>query len=253
MATTTAPLSSNCTAAIIIVGNEILSGRTRDANAYWLAQQLKTIGVMLRRILVIPDVVETIVAELNTLRAAHDYVIVCGGIGPTPDDVTRPAVAAAFGVPCEPHAEAVRILTAFYGARATPRRMTMAELPRGCALILNPYSGAPGCRMENVFVLPGIPELVEGMFPQVAACMRHGCLFEHEMRVTLGESEFADLMDEALTRFPAVDVGSYPSMHAQGWRCALVLKSADAAALEEARAWFCAGLEQRAQELAARA
>lgn len=244
--------SRNATAAIIIVGNEILSGRTRDANAYWLAQQLKKIGVMLRRIAVIPDVLETIVQEVNTLRRAHDYVIVCGGIGPTPDDVTRPAIAAAFGVPCEPHPEAVQILEQFYGERATPRRMTMAELPRGCQLIYNPHCGAPGCRMENVFVLPGIPELVEGMFPQIAQQMRHGSLYEHEMRVQLGESEFADLMDDALTRFPAVDIGSYPSWQGQGWRCSLVFKSADEAALNAARAWFEEALARRAEELAAR-
>lgn len=244
--------SRNATAAIIIVGNEILSGRTRDANAYWLAQELKKIGVMLRRIAVIPDVLETIVEEVNTLRRAHDYVIVCGGIGPTPDDVTRPAVAAAFGVPCEPHPEAVQILEQFYGARATPRRMSMAELPRGCHLIYNPHAGAPGCRIENVFVLPGIPELVEGMFPQIAQHMRHGSLYEHEMRVPLGESEFADLMDDALRRFPAVDIGSYPSWQGQDWRCSLVFKSADEAALNAARAWFEEALARRAEELAPR-
>jgi len=241
--------SRNATAAIIIVGNEILSGRTRDANAYWLAQQLKAIGVMLRRISVIPDVIETIVNEVNALRAAHEYVIVCGGIGPTPDDVTRPAIAAAFGVPCEPHPEAVQILKKFYGERATPRRMSMAELPRGCELIYNPHSGAPGCRMENVFVLPGIPELVEGMFPQIAQRLRHGSLYEHEMRVKLGESEFADVMEEALRRFPAVDMGSYPAWHGEGWRCSLVFKSADEAALNEARAWFEEALAHRAKEL----
>lgn len=240
---------SNATAAIIIVGNEILSGRTRDANAYWLAQELAKIGVLLRRISVIPDVFDTIVAEVNALRAAHDYVIVCGGIGPTPDDVTRPAVAAAFGVPCEPHAEAVQILNDYYGERATPRRLSMAELPRGCSLIYNPYSGAPGCRMENVFVLPGIPELVQGMFPQVAQAMRHGALYQCELRTNVGESEFADLMEAALAQFPSVDIGSYPSWKNREWRCTLVFKSTDAQALEQARAWFEAALARRAAEL----
>ncbi|MCX7848097.1 MAG: molybdopterin-binding protein [bacterium] len=240
---------ANATAAIIIVGNEILSGRTRDANACWLAQQLTKIGVLLRRISVIPDVRETIVAELNALRFTHDYVIICGGIGPTPDDVTRPAVAAAFGVPCEPHPEAVEILQRYYGERATPRRMSMAELPRGCELIYNPFSGAPGCRIDNVFVLPGIPDLVQGMFPQIAQVLRHGAWHECELRTQLGESEFADLMEAALGLFPGVDIGSYPSWQNHNWRCTLVFKSADAPTLQAAYAWFDDALTRRAQEL----
>ena len=239
----------NCTAAIIIVGNEILSGRTRDHNAWWLATELKKHGVVLRRISVIPDVIGIIVAEVNTLRSQMDYVIVCGGIGPTPDDVTRQAIAAAFGLPCVPHPEAVEILKRHYQDRLTDRRMVMAELPKDAKLIYNPHSGAPGCQVENVFVLPGVPELLEQMFPQVARMLKPGSVVEREFPVSMGESDFADVMDEALTRFPEVEVGSYPSLQDGKWRGALVIKGSDQAKVEEAEKWFRARLSQRAEEL----
>jgi molybdenum cofactor synthesis domain-containing protein len=235
----------NRTAAVIIVGNEILSGRTREANAYFLAKQCRALGIRLKRISVIPDEIETIVSELNALRAQWDYVIVCGGIGPTPDDVTRPAVARAFGLPCVPHAEALARLATHYGARSTPRRLVMAELPAGAELIDNPVTIAPGFRLENVFVLPGIPELVEAMFPQVANSMEHGDLHERELRIEIGESEFADLMEEAAARFPKVELGSYPTLSANAWRCALVVKSSDSEQMERAYEWLSAALAER--------
>jgi molybdenum cofactor synthesis domain-containing protein len=240
---------SNKTAAILIVGNEILSGRTRDKNACFLTCALKSIGVLVKRIVVIPDVVAQIVAEVNALRSTFDYVVVCGGIGPTPDDVTRPAVAAAFGVPCEPHAGAVCILHEYYQERITPRRLVMAELPRGAALIPNPTTGAPGFAVENVFVLPGIPALVEAMFAQVAARMEHAPFAEVEFPVALPESEFADVMDTAVARFPAVEIGSYPSCDGGTWRCALVIKGGDAIQVQHAREWLQAAIAERAENV----
>jgi molybdenum cofactor synthesis domain-containing protein len=239
----------NRNAAVIIVGNEILSGRTREANAYFLAKQCSMLGIRLKRVCVIPDEVDTIVAAVNALRAEWDYVIVCGGIGPTPDDVTRPAVAKAFGVPCEPHAEAVALLQHHYGERSTPRRMVMAELPRAAELIDNPVTIAPGFRLENVFVLPGIPELVEAMFPQIAAQMEHGVLLERELHVAIGESEFADLMEEAGRLFPEVELGSYPKMGAGTWRCSLVIKSHDAEQMDQAFDWLESALKERTATL----
>ena len=236
-------------AAILIVGNEILSGRTRDRNAYFLACALKEIGVLVKRIVVIPDVIGQIATEVNALRHAFDYVIVCGGIGPTPDDVTRPAVALAFGVPCEPHPEAVRILHDYYKERASARRLVMAELPRAAALIPNPNTGAPGFAVENVFVLPGIPELVESMFAHVAAQLAHAPFAELEFPVALAESEFADVMDAAVARFPAVEIGSYPSCSAGQWRCVLVVKGADAAQVQAAKAWLHAAITARAEAM----
>jgi molybdenum cofactor synthesis domain-containing protein len=239
----------NRTAAVIIVGNEILSGRTREANAYFLAKQCTTLGIRLRRVCVIPDEVDTIVSAVNALRAEWDYVIVCGGIGPTPDDVTRPAVARAFGVPCEPHAEAVALLEEHYGDRCTARRLVMAELPRAAELIENPVTIAPGFRMANVFVLPGIPELVEAMFPFVAAQMEHGVLLDRELNVAIGESDFADLMEEAGRLFPEVELGSYPKMGKGTWRCSLVIKSHDAEQMDCAFEWLEAALNERTSAL----
>ena len=149
-----------------------------------------------------------------------------------------------------PHPEAVRILTGHYGDRATARRMSMAELPEGAELVLNPLSGAPGCRIGNVWVLPGVPELVERMFPQVAAHMAPGSLVERAFTAGLPESEFADLMDEALSAFPAVEVGSYPHLADGTWTNTLVVKGAVEADVTAAEQWL---RERLAPRIAARA
>ncbi len=239
----------NKSCAILIIGNEILSGRTRDLNAWWLSCQLHRIGVPVRRIVVIPDVFDLIVDEINSLRSAFDYLIVCGGIGPTPDDVTRPAVARAFGVPCLPHPQAVSILNQFYGERATPRRLSMADLPLNATLICNPLTGAPGFFVENVFVLPGIPELVEAMFPEISARLEHGPLFEKELPVEIGESDFADIMEEALTLFPDIDLGSYPSLHDKHWRCSLVIKGHLLSSVTNATQWLESHISTRTRDI----
>ena len=239
----------NKTIGILIIGNEILSGRTRDFNAWWLAQHLHQIGIKVRRILVIPDECDLIIKEVNAFRKMYDYVIVCGGIGPTPDDLTRPAVARAFNLPCRPHPEAVRILSGFYGDRATPRRLTMAELPENATLICNPLTGAPGFSVENVFVLPGIPELVEAMFPEIAARIEHGTIFERDLTVAIGESDFADIMDQAIALFPDVDLGSYPSMHSKQWRCTLVIKGYQSESVTRAAEWLEREIARRARDM----
>jgi molybdenum cofactor synthesis domain-containing protein len=238
----------NKTAGIIIVGNEILSGRTRDWNAYWIAQQFHRIGVSLRKISVIPDVMDTIISEIRLLRDMFDYVIVCGGIGPTPDDLTRQAVSRAFGVPCVPHPEAVQLLKDFYIERCTSRRLTMAELPENALLIHNPLTMSPGFQVDNVFVLPGIPELVEAMLPVIIEQIDHGTMFEKEFSSRLGESDFADLMEDAIHRFPDVDFGSYPSMKDNTWRCTLVVKGYSEKAAEEAAAWLQSAVIRREEE-----
>lgn len=238
----------NKTAGIIIIGNEILSGRTRDRNAYWIAQQFHRLGVSLHRISVIPDVMDVIVSEIRLLRESFDYVVVCGGIGPTPDDLTRQAVSQAFGVPCVPHPEAVQLLKEFYKDRCTSRRLTMAELPENASLIPNPLTMSPGFQMENVFVLPGIPELVEAMFPAIAERIDHGNMHEKEFFSRLGESDFADLMEAAIDRFPDVDFGSYPSMKNNAWRCTLVIKGYSEEAVEAAAVWLQSAVERRTDE-----
>lgn len=238
------------TAAVIIVGNEVLSGRTREKNAWWLSTQLTPRGIYVRRVFTIPDERETITEYVRDCRKRWDYVIVCGGIGPTPDDVTRPAIADACGVECVPHPDAVAILQEYYGDRCTPRRLVMSELPEGAKLLPNPRTGAPGFYMENVFVLPGIPELVEAMFPGVCAHMEESPYTEQEFDVALGESEFADIMEDACERFPTVEIGSYPrvSQCAHGWRCSLVVKGHSAADVTRACEWLKSSIESRDRE-----
>lgn len=239
------------TAAILIIGNEVLSGRTREKNAWWLSTQLTPRGIHVRRVHIIPDDRALIAREIQVLKDAWDYVIVCGGIGPTPDDVTRPAVADAFNRTCVLHPEAAKLLQEHYGERCTPRRMVMAEIPEGAALLENPVTVAPGFFIDNVFVLPGIPELVEAMFPGVVRYMEESQYAEVEFAVMIGESEFADIMEEANTRFPGVEIGSYPqvSQCKHGWRCSLVVKGGDTVEVQKASQWLRAAVEIRTKEL----
>jgi molybdopterin-biosynthesis enzyme MoeA-like protein len=190
-----------------------------------------------------------IIDEITRFRNSFDYTIVCGGIGPTPDDLTRPAVSEAFGVACVPHPEAVRLLKDFYRERCTDRRLTMAELPENAELIANPLTVAPGFQVENVFVLPGIPELVEAMFPGIAKRLVHGTLYETEFSSRLGESDFADLMEAAMKLFPDVDLGSYPSLTHDTWRCTIVLKGYLQATVTAAADWLQTEIDKRAEEL----
>ena len=147
-------------AAILVIGDEILSGRTRDANLHFLAGWLTERGVALKEARVVGDEEAAIVAALNALRTEYDYVFTSGGIGPTHDDITADAVSAAFGVPCVEHPQAIKLIEAWYAARgeeATPARRRMARMPQGAELIRNPVTGAPGVRIENVFVMAGVP------------------------------------------------------------------------------------------------
>jgi molybdenum cofactor synthesis domain-containing protein len=237
------------TAGIIIIGNEILSGRTRDRNAYWLARQFHSLGIALGRISVVPDIIATIVTEVRLFSESFDYILVCGGIGPTPDDLTRQSVSQAFGLACVPHPEALQLLKDFYGERCTEGRLTMAELPENARLIHNPVTKAPGFQVQNVYVLPGIPELVEAMFPGIAAQLEHADLYETEFTSTLGESDFADLMVKAMELFPDVDFGSYPSIKNDTWRCSLVVKGYSQPAVAAAENWLQTEIAKRTEVL----
>ena len=158
--------SKTVTACILVIGNEILSGRTKDANLNFLALELNKLGVRLRECRVIPDVEETVVATLNEVRAKFDYVFTTGGIGPTHDDITADCIAKAFGVGISEHPEAVARMAKHYGDPAlfTPARRRMARIPHGGILVDNPVSIAPGFQMENVFTFAGIPKIMQGMF-----------------------------------------------------------------------------------------
>jgi len=232
------------TAALVIIGNEILSGRTQDTNAAFLGTRLAALGIPLREIRVVPDVEGAIVEAVNALRARNTYVFTTGGIGPTHDDITAASIAAAFGVPCGRHPEAVRILRAHYGADLTEARLKMAETPVGASLIENPVSAAPGFRIGNVFVMAGVPKIMHAMFESLAPDLVGGPpILSRAVSAPAREGEIAEALAAIQARWPDVDIGSYP--WAKGGRIGttLVARGPDAAALEAVLADLCALLE----------
>ena len=206
---------SRKTAAILVIGDELLSGRTRDANMHRLGGWLTERGIALKEARVVGDEESAIVNALNDLRATYDYVFTSGGIGPTHDDITADAVSAAFGAPCIENPEAVKLIEAWYRARgeeATPARRRMARMPEGAELIRNPVTGAPGVKMENVFVMAGVPRIFEGMLGAVENALERGAIL-HSRAVTapgLPESRIADQLREIQSALKGVALGSYP-------------------------------------------
>jgi molybdenum cofactor synthesis domain-containing protein len=203
------------TAAIVLIGDELLSGRTQDTNLRTLAQFLAPLGVQVRESRVVPDVHETIAATVNTLRKAHHYVFTTGGIGPTHDDITADAVAAAFNRKIGVRPDALAILEAYYAKRdaeLNDSRRRMARIPDGAVLIANPVSGAPGFQIENVFVLAGIPSVVRGMLEDVGHRIEGGAIVhQHTVRAKgLLEGEIAVALGELAKVRPDVNFGSYP-------------------------------------------
>lgn len=201
------------TAAVLIIGDEILSGRTRDSNLNALARFLAPLGVDLMEARVVGDRQDQIVAALNALRAAHDYVFTTGGIGPTHDDITADAVGAAFGAPVREHPEALAILERRYApGDFNAARRRMARVPEGGVLIANPVSGAPGFQIDNVFVMAGVPKIMEAMLDDVAPRLRTGApVHSRTLRIVgVGEGAVADILRAAAEARPHLSFGSYP-------------------------------------------
>jgi len=202
------------TAALLVIGDEILSGRTQDKNIAQVAMWLNEQGIRLAEVRVVPDQTDRIADAVNALRASHDYLFTTGGIGPTHDDITVDAMAAAFGVPVVIHPEARRILENYYLNRPgglTDARLRMARVPEGAELIRNPYSGAPGIKMGNVFILAGVPNIAASMLEGLRGRLEGG---RPIVSVTIGaraaESDVADLLRETEAAHPGVAIGSYP-------------------------------------------
>ena len=230
------------TACLIIIGNEILSGRTVDANLSHLAKRINEVGVQLREARVIPDVEETIVATINEMRAAYDYVFTTGGIGPTHDDITSASVAKAFGVPIHRHPDAERILRAHYTEdQINEARLKMADVPLGATLLDNPVSSAPGFRMGNVFVMAGVPRIMQAMLDAIIPELRGGVpVLTLSVATDLPEGTIAAGLAEIQNQYPDVEIGSYPLFKLGELSTTLVLRSTDAtrneSAAEEIRA-----------------
>ena len=199
-------------AALIIIGNEILSGRTKDANLQFLGEHLNDMGIRIRECRIVPDIEDMIVETVNYCRATYDYVFTTGGIGPTHDDITAAAVAKAFDTPLERHPEAEAMLLAKYKpGDVTPARMKMADIPSGALLLKNPVSTAPGFRLENVFVMAGVPRIMQSMFKEYAHELVGGAkVLSASVTSHVPEGTIAMRLGEIQDNFPDTDVGSYP-------------------------------------------
>ena len=224
------------TAALIVIGNEVLSGRTQDANVQFLAAGLNGVGVRLMEARVIADVEDEIVEAINALRAKFDYVFTTGGIGPTHDDITSAAVAKALGREFGRNAEAEAVLRDHYRPEdVTEARLRMADMPEGAELIDNPVSRAPGFRVENVIVLPGVPRIMQAMFDGYKHNLVGGEKVQSvSITVSLPEGVMAAPLGQLQDDHAGVEFGSYPFVrHGRVGTC-LVARSADKAALEAA-------------------
>ncbi|MEQ8965632.1 MAG: competence/damage-inducible protein A [Azospirillaceae bacterium] len=240
------------TAGLIIIGDEILSGRTHDANLPYLAEWLGARGVPLVEVRVVRDDEAAIVEAVNALSARCAYVFTTGGIGPTHDDITSASVAKAFGVPLVRDPEAVRRMEAYYAdpSMLNEARLKMCDVPEGACLIENPVSAAPGFCIGNVYVMAGIPRIMQAMLESVAPAITGGPpLLSRTRRVPLPEGTIARALSTLVAEFPEVSIGSYPAFLHGKPSVAVVLRGTDAARLDAAAARF----EAQARELGAEA
>lgn len=225
------------TAALIIIGDEILSGRTHDKNIPYVAEKLGDVGVRLTEVRVIPDHADKIVDTVNEMREAHDYVFTTGGIGPTHDDITAENVARAFGVELELSDDAYAELLAYYKdeSQITESRKKMAMIPKGAVLIDNPVSGAPGINIGNVYVMAGVPRIMQSMLDAIIPTLKGGKPVEsRSVSADLPESLIADGLTEIQNQYPMLVIGSYPKYQNGRFGTTLVLRGIDDEALSNA-------------------
>jgi molybdenum cofactor synthesis domain-containing protein len=221
------------TAAIVVVGNEILSGKTEDTNSRFLIKELRELGVRVVRVLVVPDVVDEVAAAVRECSDRCDHVFTSGGVGPTHDDITLLAVARAFDVPLQRHAQLERVLRDFYGERLTESHLRMAQVPAGAELVGR--GSWPALCYRNVYVLPGVPELLRRKFASFRDRFRGDAFHLGEVFSSLDEGLLAAILEEVVAAFPDVEVGSYPRLVGTDWRVKITLESRDAARVKLAR------------------
>ena len=216
-------------AAILIIGNEILSGRTQDTNTNTIALWLNSIGVKLQEVRVIPDIEKTIIDTVNILRKKYDYVFTTGGIGPTHDDITAQSISKALNLAYEIHKEAFKILETYYKqGEFNEGRQKMVWMPKNANLILNPSSGAPGFNIENVFCLPGVPSILKSMLGGLKNKIIGGePVLSHTISLRTVESEIASSLTDVQNKNKEVEIGSYPFFQAGKLGVSIVIRSED--------------------------
>ena len=244
----------NKRSALIIIGNEILSGRTLDKNTQYIGETMGAHGVPLSEVRVVPDVEDKIIDTVNEMRKAYDYVFTTGGIGPTHDDITAATVAKAFDVPFGRNEDAYQILLSYYGeADLTEARATMADMPvaEDLALINNPVSAAPGFRIGNVFVMAGVPKIMQAMLDHVLTMIEGGApTLSRTVMVEAPESEIASILAAVQDEFSGVDIGSYPQFRKEGgWAVSVVLRGLDEVVLGDAQKNLVQALENKGIKL----
>jgi molybdenum cofactor synthesis domain-containing protein len=229
--------AASVTAALLVIGDEILSGRTKDKNIGYIAEYLSNIGIDLREVRVVPDGEDEIVAAVNALRARYTYLFTTGGIGPTHDDITADSVAKAFGVPIEVDPRAVAVMRERYKPEdLNEARLRMARIPHGAELVANPISKAPGFRIGNVIVMAGVPVIMQAMLDNVAPTLETGArmIVETIRAGTVPEGLYAAGLGEIATRHDGVSIGSYPAFTAAGFANQIVVRGKDRAAVDAA-------------------
>ena len=228
------------TAAALAIGDELLSGRTRDKNIGHLAELLTAAGIDLEEVRIVPDEQDRIVEALNALRSRYDYVFTSGGIGPTHDDITADAVAAAFGVACTHDADALELLGAHYAERGmefTEARRRMARMPVGSRHIDNPVSRAPGFVIGNVHVMAGVPSVFQAMLDNVLPTLSTGVkILSGKVSCPYGEGDIGDPLSEIAKAHPSVNIGSYPRFSGDKFSTEIVIRGRDQGAIELAKA-----------------
>ena len=237
--------AANPTAAILLIGNEILSGKVQDENAHFLIRELRALGVALRRIEVVPDVTDEIAESVRTLSPRFDNVFTSGGVGPTHDDVTLAAVGQAFGMPIARHPDLEALLRGGYADRLHERDLRMADIPVGARLEYGPAGPRSDARapwpvvvVRNVWVLPGVPSIFRRKFEAVRDLFRAGPIHGRALFSRAGEGPIAGAMDEAVIVFPDVEIGSYPHPEAVDYRVKITIDGRDAARVDGALAWL---------------
>ncbi len=238
------------TAALIVIGDEILSGRTQDANLAYLAKWLNVQGIRLAEVRVVADEMGAIAAAVNALKPPHhDYLFTTGGIGPTHDDISVDAIAAALGVPVVMHPQAEAMLRGYYGDRITEARLRMARVPEGSDLLPNPVSGAPGIRIGNIFIMAGVPKITQGMLAGLEGKLAGGRpVLARSVGAWIGESAVADLLAATERAHDSAQIGSYPFWRDGKVGANFVIRSPDPHVLAATAEALMAGLRDAGVE-----